>query len=124
MPRVGLTRDTLVSAAADEHQLLSLLCASLEGLSKAEIHLGLRRSRGLGEISASHWQARRFDLSNSDGWLAWIHSDHESPVSQAQVLLGPGADGEAAAGPELLGSYTTTWPGTAAGWSSRTMPPR
>ncbi len=30
----------------------------------------------------------------------------------AAVLLGQGAHGEAAAGPELLGSYTTTWPGT------------
>jgi len=30
----------------------------------------------------------------------------------AAVVIGRDADGEAAAGPELLGSYTTTWPGT------------
>jgi len=30
----------------------------------------------------------------------------------AAVVIGRDADGEAAAGPKLLGSYTTTWPGT------------
>ena len=30
----------------------------------------------------------------------------------AAVLIGREADGKASAGPELLGSYTTTWPGT------------
>ena len=68
--------DVLVSADDDENELLSLLCASLEGLGNGDIRIGLRRSRGLGEVACEIWSARRYALSTPEGWLEWIGSDH------------------------------------------------
>lgn len=70
--------DVLVSADHDETELLSLLCASLEGLDNGDIRIGLRRSRGLGEVACQNWTAKRYALSTPEGWLAWISSDHVS----------------------------------------------
>lgn len=68
--------DLLVPAGADESELLSLLCASLEGLCNGDIRIGLRRSRGLGEVVCNNWTARRYALSTPEGWQEWIGSDH------------------------------------------------
>ena len=72
--------DLLVPASADESRLLTLLCSSLEGLSQGEIRLGMRRSRGLGEIACWGWNAKRFDLRQRAGWLEWVRSSHEDPI--------------------------------------------
>lgn len=99
--------DVLVSADEDETELLSLLCASLEGLDNGDIRIGLRRSRGLGELSSSHWRARRFELSNSQGWLQWIESDHELPIpSTAQTFGCPSRAIEDARGKQLIVNVT------------------
>lgn len=71
-----LRLDLLVPARADEAELFSLLVASLEGLSNGDVCIGLRRSRGLGELSCRNWMARRYDLSAQQGWLDWIACDH------------------------------------------------
>ena len=68
--------DLLVPADTNERELLSLLCAALEGLGNGGIRIGLRRSRGLGEVACENWTARRYALSTPDGWLEWIGSDH------------------------------------------------
>lgn len=80
--------DVLVPHDADERDILSLLCASLDGLREGEIHLGLRRSRGLGELSAARWKAKRFDLAGAGGWSEWIASDHEHPTNGADAVAG------------------------------------
>jgi len=53
----GVRFDLLVPDGADERELLSLLCAALEGLGNGDIRVGLRRSRGLGEVSCGGWTA-------------------------------------------------------------------
>jgi len=68
--------DVLVPDDANEGELLSLLCGSLEGLENGDIRVGLRRSRGLGEVACENWTARRCALSTPEGWLEWIGSDH------------------------------------------------
>lgn len=68
--------DLLVLAGTDEIELLSLLCASLEGLGEGDIRIGLRRSRGLGAVLSENWTVRRYDLSSQQGWLDWIGGDH------------------------------------------------
>jgi CRISPR/Cas system CSM-associated protein Csm3 (group 7 of RAMP superfamily) len=30
--------------------------------------------------NSGNWLARRYDLSNPDGWLAWVLTEHETPV--------------------------------------------
>lgn len=82
--------DVLVPQGADESALLSLLCAAFDGLRDEEIHIGMRRSRGLGELSCANWKARRFELSQREGWLEWIGSDHEHPTNGvAGAAAGP-----------------------------------
>lgn len=68
--------DLLVPAGTDERELLSLLCASLEGLGNGDIRIGLRRSRGLGEVACENWTTRRYALSTPGGWLEWSGSAH------------------------------------------------
>lgn len=80
--------DLLVPDRSKEENLLSLLCTSLEGLSNGDIRIGLRRSRGLGELACSGWTARRYDLAAREGWLNWIGSDHQQlpdPASQKSI---------------------------------------
>ena len=73
--------DLLVADGANEGDTLSLLCATVEGLSTGQILIGMRRSRGLGKLCCTNWKARRFDLSTNAGWLEWIGSDHEHPTN-------------------------------------------
>jgi CRISPR/Cas system CSM-associated protein Csm3 (group 7 of RAMP superfamily) len=80
--------DVLVSGDDDETELFSLLCASLEGLDNGDIRIGLRRSRGLGEVACGNWTARRYDLATPKGWIEWIASEHVAdPDSSSQLSL-------------------------------------
>jgi len=73
--------DLLISDVDQEDDLLNLLVTALNGLSNGDISLGARRSRGLGAIRAGRWQARRYDLTTAEGWLEWVSSDWEMPLS-------------------------------------------
>jgi len=80
--------DLLIPRNADEGEILSLLDASLEGLATGDIHLGLRRSRGLGEVTCGGWSARRYDLATPTGWLNWIASDHtQRPDEESRLTV-------------------------------------
>ncbi len=63
-----------------EARLVGLLVAALDGLTKGDIALGMRRSRGLGAVKAGRWKALRYDLTKPQGWLAWLTSDHQQPI--------------------------------------------
>jgi CRISPR/Cas system CSM-associated protein Csm3 (group 7 of RAMP superfamily) len=69
-----------VTALNEEAKQLSALCWVLGELQKGEISLGGYKFKGLGQCIVKHWEVKRFDLSNKDGWLVWLHSDHESPL--------------------------------------------
>ncbi|MGH8899550.1 MAG: RAMP superfamily CRISPR-associated protein [Egibacteraceae bacterium] len=72
--------ELLIDDGVDEHELVSLLLAALQGLADREIALGARRSRGLGRLEARAWRAHRYDLSSADGWLAWLCADPAAPI--------------------------------------------
>ena len=72
--------DLIVKKSEEESKLVSLLAKTLDGLCRGDISLGMRRSRGLGEVTAGNWKAKRFDLTNQPGWLEWVTSDHENPI--------------------------------------------
>ncbi len=72
--------ELIVPESDQESPLLSLLVAAMEGLTHGDISLGMRRSRGLGAITACRWKALRYDLTTPEGWLAWLTSDHETPI--------------------------------------------
>lgn len=73
--------DLMVGLGAPESELLSFLALCLDGLSKGELSLGMRRSRGLGQLACEGWRARRFDLTSPHGWLEWASADHDSPIA-------------------------------------------
>jgi CRISPR/Cas system CSM-associated protein Csm3 (group 7 of RAMP superfamily) len=64
----------------NEARLVGLLVAALDGLTKGDIALGMRRSRGLGAVKAGRWKALRYDLTKPRDWLAWLTSDHQQPI--------------------------------------------
>lgn len=72
--------ELIVEKIAEEAELLGLLVKTLSGLGNGDISLGLRRSRGLGAVKARNWKAKRFDLTNRDGWVSWLTSDHVDPI--------------------------------------------
>lgn len=69
-----------VTALNEEAKQLSALCWVLGELQKGEISLGGYKFKGLGQCIVKQWEVKRFDLSNKDGWLVWLDSDHESPL--------------------------------------------
>ncbi|MCS7027109.1 MAG: RAMP superfamily CRISPR-associated protein [Bryobacteraceae bacterium] len=74
-----LRMELLVEDVERESFLLGLLAVCMESLEAGELTIGMRRSRGLGRFSARNWQAYRYDLTSSGGWLEWLLSEHESP---------------------------------------------
>ncbi|NKZ01188.1 RAMP superfamily CRISPR-associated protein [Nocardiopsis alborubida] len=65
-----------VPAPADEARLLTLLLLACDGLSGPDgpgpgIRVGGRTGRGYGAVRATHWAARRHDLTDERGWFAY-----------------------------------------------------
>lgn len=74
--------ELIIEEPAQEGRLLGLLIAALDGLTKGDIALGKRRSRGLGAVKARNWKAWRYDLTMAQGWLGWLTSDHLTPIAE------------------------------------------
>jgi len=84
-----ITLELIVDDISREPMLVSLLLAALGGLEKSEIALGIKRSRGFGQVSLSQTKVHRFDLSTAKGWMEWLHSDPQSPMpARVQVVNG------------------------------------
>jgi CRISPR/Cas system CSM-associated protein Csm3 (group 7 of RAMP superfamily) len=98
--RFPLRFDLVIPSADSEQDLIELLTASLSGLSDDSISIGMRRSRGLGAVSAVRWRAERFELSSRDGWLRWLMTDAYNPIS-----------GDAAPVHDAAAACSRTWPG-------------
>lgn len=96
--------DLLVPDDGNEKDLAEALATSLDALSHGETAFGARRSRGLGRVSAT-WTARRFDLTSSEGWVAWVQTDHEAPIPTDSGGA-PALDALRAAAPDHLTSLS------------------
>jgi CRISPR/Cas system CMR subunit Cmr4 (Cas7 group RAMP superfamily) len=55
------------------------LVSALKGLeeTQAGIRLGGRKRRGFGQVRARDWRVRCFDLSDTEGFLSWVHEGHK-----------------------------------------------
>jgi len=82
-----LCLEVIIGKPEEESHLLGLLLKVLEGLTKGDISLGARRSRGLGSVIACNWRAVRYDLTAPEGWLNWLTSDPLLPIAD-DVLNG------------------------------------
>ena len=74
--RFPLRLELVVTEPSREAEELDLLAAALSGFQQGDVPIGAQRSRGFGACRVSSWRIKRFDLSNQDGWLAWLASDH------------------------------------------------
>jgi len=83
-----LRLELAVEKTAQESQLVGLMAACLQALEAGELTMGMRRSRGLGRFSARNWQAYRYDLSSSHGWLEWLLSPYENPIPASNAPQG------------------------------------
>ncbi len=61
----------------DRQKLLNALATALDGLAKGEIFLGARKTRGYGKCAVSEWTARRYNMADPSGLLAWLASERK-----------------------------------------------
>ncbi len=55
-----------------ESDLLLALKTALTGLANGDIHLGMRKNRGLGHVKITKWQIWEYDMTKSTDMLAWL----------------------------------------------------
>lgn len=74
--------------------LLPALAVALRGLQEGEIHLGLRKRRGLGRCRVGEWRVRRYRLTTAEGLVAWLddRASAEESGSDIVALLGVALD--------------------------------
>ncbi|MDD3925069.1 MAG: RAMP superfamily CRISPR-associated protein [bacterium] len=72
--------DLIVPDTTSESRLVNFLVEASNGLTEGDIALGMRRSRGLGAVTARNWRAIRHDLTAQEGWLNWLTSDAMNPI--------------------------------------------
>ena len=65
-------RFELLIPAGQREQLCRDLALALQGFEWDEITLGARKRRGLGRCRVQEWRVWRYDLTTSDGILAWL----------------------------------------------------
>jgi len=104
-------RFELVVPHGREAELCRDLAVALDGLTRGEIALGSRKRRGFGACRVESWRVRRYDLTTTDGLLAWLAAGRSpAPWESAPSEEEPGwpeaarvAAAEPAALPEMLG---------------------
>lgn len=79
--RFPVRLELVVTDPSREAEDLDLLALALSGFQNGDIPIGARRSRGFGACRISSWRLERFDLSNREGWMAWLGSDHLAPLA-------------------------------------------
>lgn len=77
----------------DRARLAQALGLCLQGLEREEIHLGAKKSRGLGRCKVTEWKVWRFDLSDPEKVRQWLACDHwkEWDVTPAAHAAGKAA---------------------------------
>lgn len=66
--------ELLIEKGHDRSRLVTDLAIALKGLETGEIALGMKKRRGFGQCTVSHWKIWQFDLTQAQdrfGWLTW-----------------------------------------------------
>lgn len=77
--------ELLIYEGKDEKRLCSALAAALRGLEQAEIGLGARKSRGMGQCQVHSWSVLEYDLTTPKGLLAWLNRDRTGLRQDASI---------------------------------------
>lgn len=80
----------LLALKSQEDGLREAFVLALQGLEKGEIRLGKRKRRGFGHCQVTHWEIRRYDMTNPQGLVAWLENDTAGQVKGTDIaaLLG------------------------------------
>jgi CRISPR/Cas system CSM-associated protein Csm3 (group 7 of RAMP superfamily) len=76
-----LRLDVIITAEQDENTILSMLSAALKSLAGDKILFGARKSRGMGQCSATDFRALRYDMTSAEGWISYSKSDYVNPTA-------------------------------------------
>jgi CRISPR/Cas system CSM-associated protein Csm3 (group 7 of RAMP superfamily) len=82
-----LKLELLVEAGAENDLLLALKTA-LTGLANGDIHLGMRKNRGLGQAKVTNWQVWVYDMTQPADMLAWLSRGREFAINQKAPAQG------------------------------------
>lgn len=78
----------LIVEAGDEDELKLALRTALTGFSNGDIHLGMRKNRGLGQAKVENWRIWEYDLTSSADMLAWLSRGRKFAVNGKQPAQG------------------------------------
>ncbi|NJL06396.1 MAG: hypothetical protein HC911_16120 [Chloroflexaceae bacterium] len=73
--------ELLIPTDADEPALLADLALALDGFTRGEIGMGIRKRRGFGQCKVATWQVVRYDMQSLEGMLAWLATGLQAPVA-------------------------------------------
>jgi CRISPR/Cas system CSM-associated protein Csm3 (group 7 of RAMP superfamily) len=71
-----------------ESDLLLALKTALTGLSKGDIHLGMRKNRGLGQAKVENWQVWTYDMTQPADMLAWLSRGRNFDTDKNRLAQG------------------------------------
>lgn len=69
-------RIELLVSEGNRDRLLTALALTLGSLERGDIHLGARKRRGYGRCQVPQWEVQRYNLTTTDGLVAWLAADH------------------------------------------------
>lgn len=67
-------------------KLLNALATGLNGLANGEIHLGARKTRGFGKCSVSEWYVRKYDMADTDTFLAYLSNERNGWTNEVSIV--------------------------------------
>lgn len=73
-------RIELLIPEGNHKPLLQGLAIALQGLEQGEIALGVRKRRGFGQCRVTEWRVVRYDLTTTEGLLAWLEQSDEPQI--------------------------------------------
>jgi CRISPR/Cas system CSM-associated protein Csm3 (group 7 of RAMP superfamily) len=80
----------LLIPQGENQRLKAALARALQGLELGEVALGARKRRGYGECRVEKWRVMLYDLTTTEGLLAWLKSEQAGPAEGPHIadLLG------------------------------------
>ncbi len=97
-----------------EEQLLADLTLALDGFTRGEIGMGIRKRRGFGQCKVATWQVVRYDMQSPAGLVAWLNTGLTPPIdgigSSTNCTLPASTDDDARQQVTLTATFTLASP--------------
>jgi len=77
--------ELLIPKSSQAQSIKRALAIALQGLEKGEIMLGARKRRGFGRCKVENWNIWHYDLTNTQGMLAWLEQEHVNEIKGLDI---------------------------------------